>query len=57
MVGLEKIHVGSCATDPASILAFLILEYHRHMLNPEENDKHRQVSYKLVDAAKMFGEI
>ncbi len=55
MVGLVSAHVGCPAYDLANVLATYIFTYHLHMLTPENNDQHRQVSYKMLTAAKDTG--
>ena len=55
MCDLRLVHVGPCSVDLAFMLADFILYYHYHMLTPENNDWHRRVAYKLLEAAKLFG--
>ena len=41
---------GPRALDLGMLLASYMALYHIHMLNPVNNDAHRQVSYKMMDA-------
>ena len=52
----STIQFGPCASDVAIFLASQIYFYNRHMLTPENNDKHRRVAYKLMDVCKLLGD-
>lgn len=52
LAGAVSAHVGCASFDVATLLAGYIFTYHLHMLTPENNDQHRQVSYKMLTAAK-----
>lgn len=55
LAGAVSAHVGCASFDLATLLAGYIFTYHLHMLTPENNDQHRQVSYKMLTAAKDTG--
>lgn len=47
--------VGPCAMDLGVLIANYIFAYYHHMLNPHDNDAHRQVAYKLLDICHKSG--
>jgi 5-methylthioribose kinase len=51
----EFTYVGPASFDLGMLLANYIICYYAHMLTPEDNDAHRQVSYKMLDACKKTG--
>ena len=48
---------GPRSFDLGLLLAGYMTMYHFHMLIPENNDDHRQVSYKMMDACRSTGKI
>lgn len=53
--GFNGTFLGPCSFDLAALLADYIAFYHQHMLTEVDNDAHRQVSYKMVDACVQTG--
>lgn len=51
LLGNQYTTVGACAFDVGILVAQYLSFYHIHMLTEEDNDAHRQISYKMVDAA------
>ena len=55
MIDLEFAFMGPCAFDVGMFLANLIFTYYQHMSIPQDNDVHRQYSYRIIDLCKKFG--
>lgn len=56
-MNIDKAQMGPCASDVAILLGTLIKLYIYHMLTVEENERHRRVAYKLMDACKLAGNL
>lgn len=50
--GHSATFLGPCSYDLSTLLADYIYFYHEHMLTEADNDRHRQVAYKMVDACQ-----
>ena len=49
--------VGARSLDLGLLIASYIAQYHRHMLTADNNDAHRQVAYKMMDACTTTGNL
>jgi S-methyl-5-thioribose kinase len=43
---------GPCSFDVGVLLADYIVLYHEHMLTEADNDRHRQIAYKMIEACQ-----
>jgi len=50
--GHSTTFLGPCSYDLSTLLADYIYFYHEHMLTEVDNDRHRQVAYKMVEACQ-----
>lgn len=53
--GYSATFMGPCSFDVGVLLADYISLYHEHMLTEQDNDNHRRVAYKMVDACQDTG--